>query len=101
MKPIRSHSFLGRIYRIRFHHRIPPDALGMCEHPSSKNKTIHIRPNLDVKQLVETVVDESLHACFWSLDNEEVDEAATDIVRLLFRMFDIKPKDDLTGRTES
>lgn len=94
MRPIRSHSFMGRMYRIRFHHRMPADALGMCEHPTAKNKTIHIRPNLDTRQLVETVVDESLHACFWSLDNGEVDQATSDIVRLLFRMFDIKPKEE-------
>lgn len=90
-----SHTFRGRRYRIKFHHRFDQDAMGLCEHPNALNKTIHIRPNLPVKEMVETMIDEGIHACIWELDNQVVDETSTDLTRFLMRYFDITPKKEL------
>ena len=92
-KPMNSHTFRGRRYRIKFHNRFDPDAMGLCEHPNSLNKTIHIRPNLSDQDYLETVLDEAIHACLWELDNDIVDQMSTDIARFLVRLFDIKRKE--------
>lgn len=60
--------------------------IGRCEWPGEKNKTICITktcPSLDV---LMTTIHETLHAAFFDLENDAVDEYERDLRRLLTRM---------------
>jgi len=73
---IKHHDFrLGR-YKIDWSE---PDksenAHALCSSPYVKNKTIQISPNLDDdKFLLQVLLDESIHASVWELDNDVVEE---------------------------
>jgi len=88
MRPVRTHSFRGRRYNIRFDRStLKRKELGICDAPTAgKNKTIVIRPNLPGRDRLDTIVHEALHACYWDMDEVAIDEAATDIAKLLWRL---------------
>ena len=84
-KPIKSHTFRERRYRIKLQ-RPSIDELGRCEHPGAKHKAIHLDPDLDGRLAMDTAIHEALHACFWWLSEEVVEKVATDIARFLWRL---------------
>ena len=81
------HTLNGRRYEVVYVDEIPDDpsgvAFGECDHPQTKHKKIRIKKEISLPMLVEALVHESLHACFWCIDEEEVRQSAEDIARLL------------------
>jgi hypothetical protein len=60
---------------------------GDCNHPSDPDKVIRIASSLkDEKQLLITVLHETLHACLWDLDEEAVEEISVDIGNVLYKL---------------
>ena len=84
MRPIRSHRFRGRRWRIEF--AKVRGQLGSCEGPRDADKTIYLDPRLKGNELVETAVHESIHALMWELDEQVFTEMAHDITRFLHRL---------------
>jgi hypothetical protein len=88
----RAHTFRGRRYKIKW--RKPRDPSkdckmtnqGYCTDPKNANPTMAIDPNLCEETLLKVAIDEAIHATFWDLDNDAVDEAATDIASFLRRV---------------
>ncbi len=92
MKRPRSHTFRGRKYKLVWHKpkrgKHDPkhlERLGTCSHPGVRGKRIVIWPRLQGLRLLQALLDESIHACAWDLDNESVDEMSTDIGYFLWR----------------
>jgi len=88
MRPVKTHSFRGRRYNIRFDRQpLGRGHLGVCDAPTAgRNKTIVIRPNLSDRDKLDTAVHEALHACYWDMDEEAVNEGASDIAKFLWRL---------------
>ena len=56
---------------------------GLCNYDT---KEITIRKSLDGDLRLDTIIHECLHACYPDLDDECIDETATDITKLLSRL---------------
>jgi hypothetical protein len=80
---IRTHTFRGKKWKI-----IPAEsqAGGICESPCSLDKEMVIPVEGTTRFDLDTVIHESLHASLWLLSEETVEETATDIARLLWRL---------------
>ena len=85
-KKIRSHTFKGKRYRVKFRQRPAKASLGSCDDPKSKRKTIFIDPDLKGIDLLYTLLHEAWHAVDWDLSEEAVEQAACDVSRFLWRM---------------
>lgn len=92
MRRPKSHTFRGNRYKIVFHKprrgKDDPKNLerwGTCSHPGVKGKRIVIWSGLKDLDLLQTLLDESIHACMWDLDNEAVEEMAIGIGAFLWR----------------
>lgn len=87
---IRSHKFRDRRYRVKW--RKPRDGKdgvvvnGCCEDPTGGKPSISINPSLSEEEFLAVAIDETLHACFFDLDNLSVDEASEDISNFLWRV---------------
>jgi hypothetical protein len=75
---------LGKYWNLR---RVPNlgSNKGICQHPDSAAKEIHIQSGLRGEQLLETVIHEVLHAANWHLDEEFVTDFARDVTKILKR----------------
>jgi hypothetical protein len=62
------------------------DAIGHCSDPSDVNKTIRLKSGLKGEEELEVLIHEMLHACFWDIAEESIDEAGVDIARVLWRL---------------
>ena len=83
MRRVRSHIFRGKRWRIRWR---TGRGKGYCEAPTAPEKEMTINPRQKDIALLDTLIHESLHACHWDMDEEAVEETATDIARLLWRL---------------
>ena len=72
--------------RWRFERRKTQGAYGRCDGPHIKNKTITVDPRISGQTELDTVIHECLHAAFWDMDEEAVEEVATDLARILIRL---------------
>lgn len=79
---VKSHTFRGRRWRVLWE-TIRGNAVGYAEKPIH---TLIIDPRYCERELLETIVHESLHACLWDLDEEAITATASDISRLLWRL---------------
>lgn len=91
MRP-KAHTFRGNRYKIVWHKpkrgKLDPmnrERWGTCSRPTAKGKRIMVWPRLKDLNLLTTLLDESIHACAWDLDNDSVDEISGDIARFLWR----------------
>lgn len=89
-KSIKTHDFGAKRYKILWKKPTKSvtgfDAWGSCDDPSSSDKTILISPNLEEFDFLTTCIDEAIHACNWSLDNDHVDEMSSSISEFLWRI---------------
>lgn len=87
---VKVHDFISRRYRTVW--KKPSKALaggeawGLCEDNDAPEKTIHIDPNLGEYDFLTTCLDESIHACNFSLDNDHVGEMADSMAYFLWRI---------------
>lgn len=87
---IKTHSFRDRLYRIfwkapRHDKKCPTGSayFGECDF---HGRTIHLFPSKSGLELLDTVLEEGIHAAFFDLEDSAVQEAVRDIRRLLTRM---------------
>lgn len=78
----------GRFWRLVFQRgfRKKHDCVGICEGPHIKNKRIIIDADVTGELLLEVLIHEQLHACFWNIDEEDISQAANDIARNLTKL---------------
>lgn len=75
----------GKKWDLRFT-RVPNDADGFCDPPTATNKRIRISHSLKDEALLNTTIHELLHAAMWDHAEEAVNETATDIANVLWRL---------------
>ena len=63
---------------------------GACEGAWVPGKRIIIRRTLPLRLELDTFLHEALHAGFWDLAEESVEEMATDLARALLRCYRIR-----------
>ena len=49
-------------------------------------RTITFHSKAKGQNLMDVVIHEGLHACFWDIDEEAIDQSAQDITRLLVKL---------------
>lgn len=78
--------FRGVIYEVKWRHPrgYPASVGGSCSNPRARRPTIELSPRLKDFNKLRVMLDESIHACFFDLGNEEVDGASTSIARFLW-----------------
>lgn len=84
MRPVRSHVFRGKRYRIAW--RKPRGCVGSCDAPDTPGKVIYIDPQQGEYDILETITHEAWHALDWDKAEEAVEENARCLARLLWRM---------------
>ena len=87
---IKHQDFCGRRYKIVWkkptRELAGGDAWGLCDDPSAPEKTIHISPHLEEYDFLTTCLDEAIHGCNFSLDNDHVAEIADSIGLFLWKI---------------
>ncbi len=81
---VHSHTFREKSYEIhwrRLHRRH-----GLCDPPSWPAKRLYIDPALDEDEFLQTAIHEALHACYWDLDEDAIDDGARDLSKFLRRI---------------
>jgi len=83
-KGIRVH-IMGKIWWFR---RLPQlkTLYGWCDKPETKNKQIAVWSRLCGLKELDTIIHECLHAGFNDLKEDSVDEFASDLARILWRL---------------
>ncbi len=82
---IESHTFRGHKYAIRFRAMLKTD--GSCDPPTSGyHKKLVLNPRMNSRRALEVAIHEGLHACFWEVDEKDIDKSAEDIARFLWRL---------------
>lgn len=78
-------TILGKRYRLSFVRR-RSDYLGTCDPPGTPGKTLKIVKGLDEAETLDVILHEILHAADWHRSEEWVDQVATDISKILWRL---------------
>jgi len=76
-------------YRIVLCSRLGSDdnpVYGECSDPNSKSPMIRYHVCLKGMRRLDVLIHEMLHACFWDIDEEGIEESASDIARALWRL---------------
>ena len=83
---IKAHDFASNRYKVIWKKPLDKDTWGLCEDNSAPEKTMHVSPNLKEYDFLSTCLDEAIHACNFSLDNEHVGDMASSIASFLWRI---------------
>lgn len=59
---------------------------GHCEGPQVLNKTIAICEKLKGERKLDVIIHEILHAAYWDLSEEAIEETGRDLSRILWRL---------------
>lgn len=94
LKAIKEHTFAGNKYKIAWEKPTdwkddqgrPVELTGLCDPPDEPGKTIMIDPDVDELVFLKTIVDEGIHACDFSIDNDYVDRMSETIGEFLWRV---------------
>lgn len=80
-------TILGKRWRLEWVKRFPHrQQCGECDHPNAIDKAIKIKEGMSEQDTLDTLIHESIHAAGWHLDEDFVEELATDIARMLIRL---------------
>lgn len=79
--------FRGLTYRIHWRRprHQPKTCGGTCDHPKKRNPAMEILPSLRGENRLRVMLDESIHACHWDLDNDSVAETSACISAFLWQ----------------
>lgn len=78
------HKILGKIWNVRYAPNLKDR--GHCDPPDKKNKSIIIKQGLKGEELMEVLIHELLHSCWFKGFSEEVvTEMAEDISRAVWK----------------
>jgi hypothetical protein len=80
---MRSALLRGKAWKVRNLARLLPGTLGMCDYSA---RTLYIPVDGDTETEFDVCIHEALHACLPDLGETAVDETATSIARLLWRL---------------
>lgn len=58
---------------------------GLCSDPNTPNRTIRYYCGLKGERRLDVLIHEMLHACFWDISEESIEQSASDIARALWR----------------
>ena len=72
-------------YTLRWVPRLK-DKRGDCDPPHGQGKTIRIEMGQDEHLEFDTLIHEFLHAGLWDIDEEAVEQLATDMARTLWKL---------------
>lgn len=84
-RKVRTHKFRGRVWRIRPIPRNHPKHVEDIDPPDTKGKLLRIPFSGSVLDL-DAQIHGALHACFWDIEEDAVNAAATDIAKYLRRL---------------
>jgi len=86
-RKIKSHTFRGNKYKIEVKKIVHDDYIyALTDGPKTKGKKITIDPrHKDGYDLMETMLDESIHACMWDINNDVVKDMAQGMAKFLWR----------------
>ena len=82
MRPVKTHRFGGKRYRVSVEERIE----GYHEDGRRGPRELYADPYLPPLAFLDTLVHECLHAEFPKMSEKRVDAAASNIARLLWRL---------------
>lgn len=97
MKKIKSHTFLGKKYKIEW---LSPSkvmqgtAYAAVDHPDTKNKKIQFSNDINEKRFLEIVQHELYHIYNWGRTEKDVTQFAKDVAKFLKRLGYIRLKED-------
>lgn len=90
---VQRHRFMGQWFRFIWRRpkmarseRSPGYRIIAATQNTAKVKMIEVDPALSERDLLRALLDEGIHACFWDLDNERVEQASKSIAYLLWRV---------------
>ncbi len=83
-KRIKKFKFSGNKYNIIW--KKPPKSWGLCFEPDKKGSKMYIDPYQTELDLLITVIDETIHANNFSIDNDYVADMSDSIGNFLFNM---------------
>jgi len=80
----------GKAYILKFvkdlHHE-NEKVKGVCDKPTKKYpRKIQIDKDLKGEEKLEVICHEILHACFWDLDEEAIDDAGKVLAEILYKL---------------
>ena len=75
----------GETWRVRFVSRPPEGNVGLCDR-TRKTPAIKVWDGLGGVKRLDTIIHETLHAALWDLDEEAIEETATAIAEILWRL---------------
>ena len=95
--------FRGCTYQIKWRkpRRQAKTCGGTCQQPWTKNCTIEIHPALRNRNLLRVLIDESIHACHWDLDNDCVAQTSHAIAGFLWECGVRFPQDALPKKKKN
>lgn len=81
-------SILGKTWNLEFVPRreCGTDAIGSCDSPDMPRKTIRVASGLKGVDRLDTIIHESIHAAHFALDEAFVEQFASDLARILWRL---------------
>lgn len=80
---MKAHVFCGTRYRIKPQQGLPSGVLGLCDY---EGKAVHIPVDGDTLGDLDVIIHEALHACLPDIIEEEIEETAGCVARLLWRL---------------
>lgn len=80
------HVIRGRSYSLNECAKLKRPLLGTTSHPAKKHLKIKVHRNLKGRDRLEVLIHEALHAAYWDLDEEAIDEAGIDISKMLWKL---------------
>jgi len=80
------HNFRDKRYKVVIDSKIPGNLEGMTVSPKVKHKFIKIDNGLAGLHRLNVIIHESLHACIWDMDEEAIDETASSVASLLWKL---------------
>lgn len=78
------HKIAGVEYLVRFAHL--KNHRGDCTRPDAKQPEIRIKVGLSEAETLEVICHEFLHASYWVLDEESIEESGASLAGLLLKM---------------
>ena len=75
----------GKRYELRFE-KMNPEYLGLCDPPNVMNKKITVESNQGEREFLDTLIQELMHAAYWDIKEDAIDEGATDVATVLWRL---------------
>jgi hypothetical protein len=77
-----------------------PSIRGQIDPPAYQRKQLKISTRIkSEKELLEVMIHECLHGCFWDIDEMAIDKAAVDISNVLYKLGARITMDKVTKRS--